>query len=834
MKPTTLLTISLILSVMHFSAKAQSEIKTIASGSNDQFEIHGKVIDENHQAVPFATVTLLKVADSSPLKGDISDQSGEYHFDEIPKGKYIISATVVGMIRAYSEPFTINNSKITLNIPELVLKQNTHLLNGVSVTASKPFIQHEIDKTVVNVQNSIVSAGSNAWEILQKSPGITVDNSNNSIRLQGKTGVQIYINGRPTYLSQDQLAELLKGMNSNTIKSIEIMTQPPAKYDAAGTAGIINIITIRSKEKGFNGDLTAGVGQGRHLRENAGTNLNYRNGKVNLYGNYNFSHNTWWNNNYITRNFYDGTGKALSTRTEQYGYHNSPNYNHDFKAGLDYYLNDKNSLGVMVNGSLNPSTDNRYNTTWFRDGNGSLENTSLTHATEKAHWTNYTYDINYQGHYDTTGKELDIDVAYSKFNNAAIDNYLTNAVYPDGTPLPDIPGNPNPNIRRGRIPTLIDIKTAKIDYTLPLKHGTKLSFGAKTSFVSSDNNIQYFQFDNENRQWEYDSATNHFKYTENINAAYINLNKQFKKGWGMQLGLRGEQTISKGYQFTNDSLVKRNYFQLFPTLFLNKQLDKNNTISFSYSRRIDRPDYQTLNPFRYYLDPYTYGEGNPYLQPQISNTINFTYAYKSLLIATLSYSHVSDVMSQVLKQDDSTLVTYQTEENLAKMKNVGLNVSLSVPVTSWWMSNNSVNVFYNVFQGEYLGAYLNFGKVAYTFNTTNSFTLGKGFSAELEGYYNSSMQWSIFTIKPQYSVSAGIQKKLLKDKATIKLNVNDIFHTQHSYAWVKYQNLDVTSSNHWDSQSVGLTFTWRFEKGHVKPVHHYQSAIDEEQNRIKK
>ena len=834
MKPHLSLISSLILCLLYNSIKAQPNTKITPHDPNHGMEIRGKVADESHQAVPFATVTLLKAKDSSLVKGDISDQEGNYDFTEIPNGKYLVSASVIGMIKTYSQPFTLDDSKKILNISDLILKQNTNLLKGVSITASKPFIQREIDKTVVNVENSIVSAGSNAWEILEKSPGVTVDNSNNTVRLQGKTGVQIYIDGRPTYLSSDQLAAMLKSMNSNSINSIEIMTQPPAKYDAAGNAGIINIVTRKNKEKGFNGSLTAGIGQGRHVRESTGTNLNYRNGKINLYGNYNFNHNIWWNNNYITRNFYDGTGKTLSTRTEQYSYHNSPNYNHDFKAGIDYYLNDKNTLGIMMNGSLNPSTDDRYNTTWFKNGSGSIENTSLTHSTEKAHWTNYTYDLNYQGHFDTTGKELNIDVAYSRFDNAALDNYHTYAVYPDGSALPDLPGSPNPNIRKGSIPTIIDIKTAKIDYALPLKHQVKLSFGAKTSLVTSDNNIQYFQLDNASKQWLNDSASNHFRYTENINAAYINFNKELKKGWGLQLGLRGEQTISSGHQYNNDSTFKRNYFQLFPAVFINKKLDKNNTFSLSYSRRIDRPDYQTLNPFRYYLDPYTYEEGNPYLQPQISNTVNLSYAYKSLLIASLSYGHVSDVMTQVLKQDDSALITYQTMENLAQMQNVGLNVSLSIPITSWWMSNNSVNVFYNAFRGNFLGAYLNFEKTAFTVNTTNSFTLGKGFSAELSGYYNSSMQWSIFTIQPQYSVSAGIQKTLMKDKATIKLNVNDIFRTQHSYASVRYQNLDVTAANHWDSQRIGLTFTWRFDKGNIKPVNHHQSAIEEEQDRIKK
>lgn len=805
-----------------FSAKGQSA-STVS--------ISGKVLDEQKEPVGYATITLLKAADSALIKGVVSDAQGHYSFSEIPSGTYLVAASMIGMVKTFSPVVHVAKN---IELKPLTLRQNNRILKGVNVTASKPFITHEIDKTVVNVENSIVSAGSSAWEILQKSPGVTVDNSNNTIRLQGKTGVVIYVDGKPSYLSQDQLADMLKNMSSGSIKSIEIMTQPSARYDAAGNAGIINIVTKKSKESGFNGSVTAGYTQGKYGRENGGVNLNYRHGKMNFYGNYNYTHAKWWNDNRITRNFYDETGKNLSTRSEQYTYHASPSNSHRFKTGMDYYLDDKNTVGLMVIGSVNPYDNDRHSTTNFKAPDASLQSQSLTHNTASGKWTNFTYDLNYRGHFDSAGKELSIDMAYSKFNNSRSAHYHTDSYYPDGTPLPDLENAPNPIIRKGSLPSVIDIKTAKIDYTLPLKHKAKLSFGAKTSFVTSDNNVEYFRFDNNAKEWLYDSATNHFKYTENINAAYVNLNKEFKKGWGLQLGLRGEQTISKGHQFTNDSTVKRNYFQLFPSVFVSKRLDKNNTLNLSYSRRIDRPDYQDLNPFRYYLDPYTYGEGNPFLQPQLTNSIKLAYSYKSLITAALSYSNTNDVMSQVLRQDDSARITYQTEENLSQMQNIGLNISLSVPVTKWWMSNNSINVFHNIFQGEFLGSNLNFGKTAFTFHSTNTFTLPAGFKAELSGYYNSPMQWSIFTIKPQYSVSAGIQKSFLKDKASIKLNVNDIFHTQHSFASVKYQNLDVTADNHWDSRRVSLTFTWRFNKGNAKPVQHHRSAIEEEQNRIKK
>jgi outer membrane receptor protein involved in Fe transport len=798
-----------------------------------QGTITGVVKDDAGQPQTYATVALLHASDSSLVKGAVTDESGRYVFTPEEAGRFMIVASVVGLIKGYSAPFDFERSA-SVQVPALVLTKNAQLLKSVNVTASKPFIQHEIDKTVVNVENSIVSAGNSAWEILQKSPGVSVDNSNNTIRLQGKTGVVVYMDGKPTYLSADQLANMLKNLNASDIQSVEIMTQPSAKYDAAGNAGVINIVTRKSRKVGFNGTLTAGYTQGRYGRENAGVNLNYRHNKINLYGSYNFTHAKWWNKNYITRNFYEQGDKHYSTRTEQLGIRTSPSNFHNFKAGVDYYLDERNILSFMVNGSLNTFTPSGQNTTWFMNGDGSAQSSSLTRNNEVGKWTNYTYDLNYNRKFDSTGHELTIDVAYSRFDNSMQQHFHTDAYYPDGSPLPDEEAMPNPNIRKGSLPSIIDIKTAKIDYTLPLKKDMKLELGAKSSLVTSDNDVRYFQLDNARQQWDYDSATNHFKYTENINAAYVNFSKQFKKGWALQLGLRGEQTVSKGRQFTSDTAVDRNYLQLFPSVFLSKKLNKDHALNFSYSRRINRPNYQDLNPFRYYLDPYTYQEGNPFLQPELTHSLKLSYSYKSWFSTSLGYSRTRDVMSEVLKQDDSAKITFDTEDNLSRMQNVDWNTSLSIPVTKWWMSNTFVDVFYNLYQGKYLGGDLDFGSAAYTINSTNTFTLPKGFTLELSGWYRSQAQWSIFTVHPQGGLNFGVQKTLMHDKATLKLNVNDIFKTSYGFAKVRYQNLDVTAENHWISQSIGLTFSYRFNKGNVKPERHRQSAIEEEQSRIKK
>src|SRR5690606_3658024 len=220
------------------------------------------------------------------------------------------------------------------------------------------------------------------------------------------------------------------------------------------------------------------------------------------------------------------------------------------------------------------------------------------------------------------------------------------------------------------------------------------------------------------------------------NAGYINLSKEFK-GFSVQLGLRGEQTITEGHQITTDSLVKRNYFQLFPSIFLRKELSKDHQLQLSYSRRVQRPDYESLNPFRYYLDPYTYEEGNPYLQPQTTHSFELSHGFRGSLTTTLNFSHTNDVMTEVARQIDSTNTTFVTRENLSVQNNYGLSITAPVSVTSWWMSNNYFNVYYNLYKGEYLGGRLDAGLASFNFNSQNTFTLKNGFSFELSGFYNS-------------------------------------------------------------------------------------------------
>lgn len=807
-----------VITLLLISAKTQVNAQN--SGTTN---IQGRVVDENKEPLHFAGVYLLNAKDSSFLKAGMTDSSGLYQFSNIPSGKLIVSATVVGHQKNYSAPFERNKNSSKIELPAIVLKNSTSSLKDVGVTASKPFLEQKVDKLVVNVEGSVVSAGNNVLEILQKVPGVMVDDDGN-ISLRGKSGITIMINGKLTYLSQDQLTQMLKSMDASQLSQIEIITNPSAKYDAAGTAGIINIKLKKNSNEGFNGNIQLGYSQAVHSRNNEGLNLNYKKGKFNAYGSYNLYEGTNGHDFNLVRKFYNADGTP-SLIMEQHSPRNSKGTYQSFRAGLDYSLNTKNTIGIMANGSFSNNNDLSSGPIRFFNVHYQLDSSAVPETRSKEHWQSVGYNLNYKLQIDTSGQELTASFDYSTYNSRTFQNFSTG--YQNGSGDSTRPTQ----YRKGELPSEIIIKSGKIDYSLPLGKTAKFEAGIKSSIVTSDNNVAYQNLLNDN--WQNDAgATNHFIYKENINAVYGNFSKDFGKGWSLQAGLRGEQTISKANQVTIDSIVNRNYFQLFPSVFLKKDIGKNNSLNLSYSRRVDRPDYGELNPFNYYIDDYTYSQGNPFLQPQFTNSFEVSDSYKGYII-TLNYSHTNNVITQIIKQNDTTRTAYETSANLNTINNINLGITLPVHVTHWWMSNNYANVFRKILQGEINNGSFSQGMISFGFNSDNTFTLPNDFKIELSGYYNSRTSHSVWVVNPQYSVSAGVQKLFWHKQASIKLNVNDIFNTQQYSGKLIYQNIDFRLHNTWESRRIGLTFTYNFGNKNIKSNNH-DSGIEEEQNRINK
>lgn len=698
-------------------------------------------------------------------------------------------------------------------------------LKEVKVVAHKKMVEQKIDKMVVNVDAAVTNAGTTALDVLEKSPGVQVDKDGN-ISLKGKQGVMVMLDGRPTYLSGPELANLLKGMESSQIEQIEIMTNPPAKYDAAGNSGVINIKTKKNKLKGFNGSASATYGQGKYSKFNESLSLNYRNNKVNLFGN--FGHGRY--NNFQQLDIYrrykndDGSTRAIF---EQVAFSRNTWNNHNAKIGMDYYASSKTTLGIVASGFTNPSTERGFNKSFLKNPDAVTDSIVDSRSDTRQRWSNGAINLNMRHAYDSTGRELTADIDMVKYDVTNQQDF-TNESY-------------NPNMvkqfsdkLRGDIPMKISIYSAKTDYTKPIKDG-KIEAGLKSSFVENDSRANYYNiFENESHA-DY-SKTNYFRYKENINAAYVNFNKKISSKIEMQTGLRFENTNYTGLQWGNpmqkDSSFKRSYNGVFPTVYVKYSADKNNQFGISLGRRIERPRYEDLNPFLFFIDRYTYGRGNPYLLPQYSNNIEISHTFKGFLTTTLNYGETKNMFSDVFDQEGS-YATVVTQGNIGKRRNMGIAMSAQVPVAKWMNSNIYANYNYDKLNGKLIGEDFEVSAGNVTMNINNQFNFAKGWGAELSGWYRSKGIWGQIKTFPMGAVNAGVSKKVLKDKGSIKFSVRDMFYTQPAKGDINFKSTEAHFSSLFDSRQANITFTYRFGKPFKTEGPKHRERSPEEQSRVK-
>jgi len=555
--------------------------------------IRGIVNDEKGKALAAATVTLHKSQDSALVKTEVTDAAGSFEFSTVTDGNYFIEVTSVGFKNYQSSSVTIKGQP--LDLPAVILNTAPAELGGVLVKAKKPMIEIKADKTVFNVEQSINATGSNALELLQKSPGVQVDNNEN-ISMKGKTGVKIYVDGRMMQLETKDLAEYLKSINSNDIEAIEMISNPSAKYDASGNAGIINIRLKKNKKYGTNGSVNLGYVQGETPKGNGSVNLNYRDKKINIFGNVGGDIGQYKN----TLNLYRIQNDTIFDQ-------HSPNWSDrksgNIKAGVDYFIDSKQTIGVLATSNFSDGTWNsKSQTKIYYNPTGEFLKTLDAQNTVLGNRTNTNFNLNYR-YADTSGREINFDGDYGLFRGTGRSTQPNYYHDPNGQLISKF-------VYHNSTPTDIDIYTAKVDAQQKLWKGV-FGYGAKISYVKTKNTFDFF---NEiNSKPELDLAkSNKFDYTENVNAAFVNYQRQLNSKWSLQAGLRAEQTNSEGKlkradgQQQNDDNVKRNYFDLFPSAAVTFTINPKNTLNLTYSRRIDRPTYQDLNPFENKLDELTY------------------------------------------------------------------------------------------------------------------------------------------------------------------------------------------------------------------------------------
>jgi Outer membrane protein beta-barrel family/Carboxypeptidase regulatory-like domain/TonB-dependent Receptor Plug Domain len=813
--------------VMAFLFALYSLNPTLAQTPGKTGKIDGRLTDEMAKPLEFSTVMLLKAADSTLVKGAISDATGQYAFEHITNGQYRISAQQVGYEKTFSAVFTLDAEHQTVTAPTLMLTETAKKLNEVTVTAKKPFIEQQVDRLVINVENSIVSAGSTVLEVLEKAPGVTIDQQNEQIKLRGKSGVIVEIDGKRSYMTMQEVMNLLRNTPSDNVEKIEVITNPSSKYDAAGTSGIINIKFKKNKNFGTNGTVTLGTGYqlqpGGRGRGNASLALNHREGKINAFGNYSGARFTGAGGNDLFRRIaYNGAVTYFDQKATRL----NDGYNHNFKAGIDYTLTKKTTIGLLATGFIEDwRQPNAISKTDILNSDLAVTRRFTTGNSTNNRWDNINLNTNIKHDFDGKGREWTADADYvvyrGKSNNKLGTQYFT----------PDYQATGRPDSVRNQMPSTIQIGVLKTDYVHPLKKG-KFETGLKTSYVVTDNNLT---FETKADQWTVDATrSNRFKYTEHISAAYLNYSTTLGKKTQIQTGLRLEHTFSEGNSITLNQVNRRNYTNLFPTLFVTQPLDTNNVLTFSYSRRIDRPNYQNLNPFVFFLDPYTYQQGNPNLRPQFTNSFQLTHVFKSAFNTTLAYNKTTNaIIDEVPRQIASENKTYITSENIDNQDNLSLTLSFPVPVTKWWTMQNNFSAFYTRYKTFYNDQLLDLKQTSWSVYSSQNFKLSKTLSLELSGWYNGKNVYSFWVAQPMGSVNIGLQQSLWEKKGRLSLNVSDLFWTQQFRGSTQFQDIDFSVRSYWPSRQARLTFSYRFGNQNVKGTRERSTGADDLKSRAK-
>ncbi|OKS86288.1 outer membrane beta-barrel family protein [Mucilaginibacter polytrichastri] len=775
-----------------------------------QQPLKGIVTDTEGRPLDAVTITLS--LQNKNIASAFAD-SGKFVLATVSPGSYILSATLVGY-KPLSRSIMLPKDTV-----KLMMQPDSKQLKEVTISASKPIIERKIDRVTFNVENSIVASGGSAWDALTKAPGVqtTVGNTITA----NKKDVQLYMDGKSLHLSGDDLANYLQGLPSDVIAKIEVFSNPPAMFDAQG-ASVINIITKKSKNQGLNVTLNGGLSQATYTGYTASTNFNYRKDKLNVYGSYGYTlrHIGREQHDYVTYATPDN-----SSFWDSPGYNVSESRSNNYKIGADYQLSDKQIIGFLVTGNnRNGSIKDNTPTTITSNGKTTPDSTLETHGNTATHGTRYAYNLNYNLKLDTSGQSLNVDFDYSPYKST-YNQFVNNDTFlPDGSQT----GNPyhinTPTIQN------INIYSGKLDYNYKLGKKWSLTSGLKYSSIQSKNDFDFYNTAGA-APVLITANSDHFEYTENTAAAYTSITGNLGK-WSFQGGLRGEYTHTRGYSVTLDSLNKRAYFKLFPTLFVVYKLNEDNELQFTYGYRIERPEYARLNPAKHYATPYSYLVGNPGLQPAFVQNLELGYTYKKQYNITAYYTATHNVFSNITVQDNVNHLFYDTQQNLGLSVNTGVRLSAPFHVANWWEMNVMAEGYYQREKSVYLQGSYDFHRFSYDASTTQSFTISKkmGLKAEINAVYNSQGIQGIFKGNANYNVDAGVKATILNGQGTLKLAAGDIFYSNTYHITVNYLNQNNGFYQKNDTRNATLSFTYRFGKN-VAASRKRSTASEEEKQR---
>ena len=786
-----------------------------------QSQIAGTVQTESGQPLPFVNVLLLSAADSSLIKGEVSGENGEYVLKNIAAGNYLVMASMVGFLEYYSSPLQMKGETGKMNLDAIILQEDVKELKAVEVVAKKPLFEQKIDRLVINVENSITSAGSSALEVLERSPGVVVNRQNNSLSIAGKDGVVVMINGKINRMPLEAVVQMLAGMPSSNIESIELITTPPADFDAEGNAGFINIVLKQSNDNGLNGAYTFSGGYGKGTTASSGINFNYRQKNINLYGDYSFSREAQEQVFTFGRQVMLN-GETIGTDTRSV--RDPIQRNHNARLGLDWNLSPKTVLGVLLSGYDNRWSMNAMNhSTISRNG---LPDTLLAITNDEVnHWKHLGGNLNLQ-HTIREGETLTFDADYLSYDNVNPTNYFIN--YSDGAGAllfqeQTFSGKATP----------IEVGVGKLDYTKTFSEKLKMEAGIKGTVSHFDNDVTVSRIEN-GASVNDPNLTAKYQLEESIGAAYSAFSLKLDDKSDLKLGLRYEYTNSNLGTVEQANIVDRQYGNFFPSAFLSRTFNDQNSANISYSRRITRPTFNDMAPFVIFVDPYTFFSGNAALQPSISNNVKVDYRFKTALFSiqyTVEDSAIARFQTRVIEGTNQQLIA---AENMKNRRTASFTTAFPIQVAEWWrMQNNLIGSWQEVnayFDGQPVQLRTKNLRVVWI----NMFTLPKDFSAELVGFYQTKGLFGAAEFLPIGALNIGIQKKLGGAAGTLRFGIDDVLNSIKWRGESNFPEYNLVSSFEADfsQRTFKLTYSRNFGNDKLKRQRQRGTGSEEERERV--
>lgn len=785
-----------------------------------QQTITGIVIDETNKPVDFATIALKSAKDSSLVKVETTDLNGAFKLIGIAPGSYFITSTFLGFTDSNSEVFKVDNQLISL--PKIIMAASSQKLDEVLVTAQRAMVEIKPDRTIFNVQGTINSIGDNLINLLRKAPGVLVDNNDN-ITVLSRSGVLVYVDGRRLPLSGQDLTSYLQNISSDQVDRIDIITNPSSKYEAQGNAGIIDIRLKKDKNLGSNGSVSSSFSQGRYHQANLNGSANYRNKKMNVFSRAGVSDNESWNE-LIFDNYQNNL--VIRDNNQSYGGSNSLN----FSLGSDFFITNNTTIGALYSTVLSQSSSDSDNRSTLSNAKTPtvIDSVLIANNSGDADRNQQSFNINLASR---LGKNnLNIDLDYARFRNDAFTNQPNEYFDPNGILL----------TRRNveyNTPRNIDISSVKIDYEQPTNFAS-LSYGAKFTKVVTDNTFLFYN-NNSGTPIRNDSRSNQFNYDENVFAGYGNMSKALSQKVNLSGGLRVEHTIASGilkrYPLSQEEdAVDFNYTSFFPSAGITYQSNPKHGYSLNYGRRINRPDYNVLNPFREQLSELSYSRGNERLKPEIVNNIEFGYTLNYLYNFKVAYSLTSDQITRLIGPDDvDPRAGFISYDNLATQKIYSFNFSAPVSITTWWNSYFNVSATYTDNQAVYPnGAVVDVQAGSYSLYQQQTFSLPNKYKFEISGYYAGPGVWGgVFLYNPTYSLNFGIQRKFLNDALNIRLSASDVTFRSGWNGESNFNGLRGVGRGNYDSRRGAISVSYDFGNNNVKSRRR-STGIESEKDRV--